>query len=699
MKTALWSTILLTAIFYSNTNIYGQEKKIVVVGAINKIAIDTNEIISLNKQATTILEKDTNKALLLLQKALHFSKHANYTRGMALSYHNIAHYYNQKKQFEHAIAYEKLSLQQYILLRQKIDILNSYLSLSTLYTFVADYPQVKALYNRAAGFVNTQNKQEMHLLSKLRIRLGSIYVTTGNYDSASYHYQKVVEANTIADTANYLILAYAYNGLGIVNNKIDNYANAELYYKKAEQLGNICRDSGIITISLCNAGAMHYNNKNYKACLSSSAKALAIARKKSFLNHAAVSAYNIALILITENKPQEALPYSIESYNYGEKTKQPKYAIIGSYILGNNYVALKQYDKAIKYLVPALEKAKETGQIDNIANAYDRLAAAYAGLKQYDKAFQYSDAYVTIRDSLQSKEVAEKITNTEMQYKTAEKDKEITEKKLLLSQQQNKLKEKNIWLISISACALLLTTILIGIYTRKKHKEHLQQERIVNMEQTQEILMLKARMDGEEAERARLARDLHDGIVVHFSAVKMNLSVLPEEHQSLLHSTDFKRIIEHLDNATSELRKTAHNLLPDALLEGGLSEAIYYFCNDIEKSTGLTIDYQQYVDLPRFIPTVELSIYRIVQELLQNICKHAKATNVIVQISLAENILNITVEDNGIGYNDGNVSKNSIGIKNIRNRVAALNGHLDIEGRPNMGTTVYMELNIQKLIA
>src|SRR5690606_34579591 len=144
------------------------------------------------------------------------------------------------------------------------------------------------------------------------------------------------------------------------------------------------------------------------------------------------------------------------------------------------------------------------------------------------------------------------------------------------------------------------------------------------------------------------------------------LSVLPEAHTSLEGARDFEKIMQHLDNATVELRRTAHNLLPEALLKNGLSEAVFYFCKDVDQSSGLRLEFQQYTEVPRLNPEIELSIYRIVQELLQNIVKHSGAKKAIVQLSFNEGLLNVTVEDDGTGFErvaGKNVS--GIGIKNI----------------------------------
>jgi signal transduction histidine kinase len=367
--------------------------------------------------------------------------------------------------------------------------------------------------------------------------------------------------------------------------------------------------------------------------------------------------------------------------------------------IGGLYFKLAEYNRSISYYRKALKICGEQGLRFDKLTIFSTLATIYDKLNKPQLAFEYQRSYSNLRDSLLNEDNIKTINQLEVKYRTAEKDKELVQKKLQLSQQQSYLRKKNTWITGISAGTLALVVLLVISYRAHNHKQRLQAEQIQNLNQQQEIMQLKAQRQGEEEERVRLARELHDGIVAQFSAVKMNLSVLPEQHPGLSGANDFNRIIQHLDNATHALRKTAHNLMPDMLLENGLSEAMYYFCKDLQQSCGIIIDFQQYVDLPRFLPEWELSLYRIVQELLQNVIKHADASQVLVQLSYVAGVLNITVEDNGKGFDSTIRSCEGIGLKNIKARINALKGHLDIESRPGNGTTVYIEVAGDKLIS
>src|SRR5690606_26418700 len=131
--------------------------------------------------------------------------------------------------------------------------------------------------------------------------------------------------------------------------------------------------------------------------------------------------------------------------------------------------------------------------------------------------------------------------------------------------------------------------------------EKLQKLRLQN---EQEITRLKAGMEGEEKERQRIARELHDGIMVQLSVAQMNLSALAEQNNSR-EKEKIERVLEQLEKTTGDLRKTAHNLLPDMLLLDGLAEAAHYFCKTIQRDTGILVNFQLIGELPPLAPEYE----------------------------------------------------------------------------------------------
>ncbi|HVW99545.1 MAG TPA: sensor histidine kinase, partial [Candidatus Babeliaceae bacterium] len=326
----------------------------------------------------------------------------------------------------------------------------------------------------------------------------------------------------------------------------------------------------------------------------------------------------------------------------------------------------------------------------------------YAATGQYKKAYDYVCQVFKLHDSVMYGKKNKAVRVLEIKYKTAEKDKELAQqqllidkKQLLISQQENYIKTKNTWIGSIAGGMLLLTALFTSVYISNRRKRTLQNNKIQLLQQGNDIDKLKATIKGEENERLRMARELHDGISSQLSAVKINFSAIQRKYHELIYDSSFSNGIEQLKDILTELRKTAHNLSPDILHEGGLSEALRVFCNKISASTNIDIIFQQYGTAPLLDYDFELAIYRMVQELVQNVVKHAKATKALVQLDIENDILSITVEDNGTGMpKDILQSTEGMGLRQIKNRVNSMGGKLDIQTYANEGTAIYIEYNI-----
>jgi signal transduction histidine kinase len=153
--------------------------------------------------------------------------------------------------------------------------------------------------------------------------------------------------------------------------------------------------------------------------------------------------------------------------------------------------------------------------------------------------------------------------------------------------------------------------------------------------------------------------------------------------------------MDMLDSSIREMRRVAHNMMPEALIRFGLNTALNDFCNDINQSGALIISYQSIgLEGVSIDQTTSITLYRIVQELINNTMKHAKATTSIVQLTISNGQLSLTVEDDGKGFDTTILNTNKgIGWINIKNRVEFLKGKLDINSKEGEGTSVHIELN------
>lgn len=356
--------------------------------------------------------------------------------------------------------------------------------------------------------------------------------------------------------------------------------------------------------------------------------------------------------------------------------------------MGSAYLQMGNYPKAKEHLLAALDIATELKVRSPItASLYHNLSDYYYKTGDLNNAYIFQKRYSELNDSLLLSERQQDINRLEIQYRASEMDKSIALQDLLLARKAKELKDKNILIAGTTIIAIVLIFMIFSIRRHNKHKR--------------EIDNLHAKLEGGEQERSRIGRELHDGIMVQFSAVKMNLSSLVNQFQHLPGIEAFREPIAQLDAATRELRRTAHNLMPAVLLKEGLTDAVFFFCKNLEQSVPISIHVQSYGDIPRLNPEAELSIYRIIQELVHNVIKHANATEALVELSGQNNLLMISVEDNGVGMSASAIdpSNSGFGLSTVRSRTTALNGQIDVKSAPNSGTVVNIEFEMKYLVS
>jgi signal transduction histidine kinase/ligand-binding sensor domain-containing protein len=239
---------------------------------------------------------------------------------------------------------------------------------------------------------------------------------------------------------------------------------------------------------------------------------------------------------------------------------------------------------------------------------------------------------------------------------------------------------KSWWFIlfALASVGLLVWYFIRSYYLRKldKHKARLEKQHAI------------------EQERTRLARELHDGLGSMLSGIKHSFSSLQNNISlSQMQNENFNTNIEKLNVSIREIRNLSHSMMDaDSLLEHGLANALKDYCRNINHPNSLEVIFKE-IATENIILKEEQAfhILRIVQELLQNVIKHANAKKVIVQLSYDVNKINITVEDDGIGFDKNNISeRKGIGLKNIKERLMILKGEIDIMSEKNNGTSVFI---------
>ncbi len=358
---------------------------------------------------------------------------------------------------------------------------------------------------------------------------------------------------------------------------------------------------------------------------------------------------------------------------------------------GRMYALKKNWKMAEAYLLKVLNRADHI-KMDEIikGNVHYHFYELFSAQGKFDKALKHYRQFHAFQEKSKELEKVHSINNLEVKYLTERKDREIAEKQLQLRNKETQLREKNILLYTASAGILLLTGMSFAIYRSYRNKKLLHRASLLNMEQKQKITNLQSRVAGEEQERNRIARELHDGTVSQLLAIKLHLNTISARNKDNT-AQELQEVTQQVEVTAQELRQTTHNLMPSLLLSHGLTNAVAFYCDKVQDSSGLAIHFQSIgEDHKMFTKEEELSIFRILQELIQNVLKHAQAGSATVQLSQRDHILTLTVEDNGIGYSS--VNGDGLGLRSIEERVQLLNGTFDIRSTPGKGTTAYVEI-------
>ncbi len=268
---------------------------------------------------------------------------------------------------------------------------------------------------------------------------------------------------------------------------------------------------------------------------------------------------------------------------------------------------------------------------------------------------------------------------------------DVSKKQIAFKSRMNSI---YIWLFV--SCLVVIVLLFYAYWQRSKalkQKVHLHELEMEKNNQKHAIKNLTAMLAGEEKERTRLARDLHDGLGGLLSSTKLGLSAINKnvlEQESMKEGID--RSIDLLDGAVDELRRLAHNLMPDIIVKYGLKETLRDYANRMSQSTC-----QVECEFLQFESTLsteqEISLYRIIQELVNNALKHANAANILIQLSSHNKRLHITIEDDGKGFDMESVDlQHSAGMHNVRSRLSFLHGEMKVMSENGAGTTIELEL-------
>ena len=372
------------------------------------------------------------------------------------------------------------------------------------------------------------------------------------------------------------------------------------------------------------------------------------------------------------------------------------------YLLGSTLTLDDQLVKAKDYLKKSV--ATNNGINDLSFEANSLLSKAYYSLDSVELAFNHLQRANDITTELYNQEKFALANVSAVKYQSSEKEKEIRELKEDISLSDFKLTQRT-RLFLIGATIAFLIALVFYNYIRSqrqrlkmerilgKQKEEIAQQKIIELESSHKIENLESMVLGQEAERTRIAQDLHDSLGGSLSTLKLQYDALQIDHNDLSKDNSYNKIMGMIDDACTEVRDIARNLKPIALEKLGLTAALKDLINRYSIKDELEISLHTHQVDGILSKEAKLHVYRIIQELLNNALKHAEASEIQVQLNKLDEELFIMVEDNGNGF-DLERAKQGLGLGNLQSRVNVLRGDMEIDSSQDRGTSVTVHIPI-----
>lgn len=635
--------------------------------AIQNLKNDTNKVLCYLKFAKMLEPFSGDTVLAITKRARDLSVKLNYQRGIELSIYGEGLHAEYKLDYPAAIRNYREAMKIAEVHKLYTDIYGKYFeiyeiynSALNLYYYNADYPNAMEIAQKGLSVAELLNDKEGR--AHYTNQIGFIYLKQERADESIKYYTQYLKL--AYQNQNKMMIADACNSIADAYLQKNEYKTSLLYLFRALDIydgikrsadGNeVEKFDGVIV-------AERYERVAYTLFKISTAYKLA--GNYNYALH-----YSQLIFDIYNNKRKG-----------GTKDVFNKYDLASYYINeGDIFRSLKDYKHADTFLNKGLSIARSIHHREDIGQAYDALAKTYAGLLKYDSAYIYSTLHTQLKDSVKSEGSRLKIAVIQARYDDERKSREMASQKLL----------RNIVIVAFVVFIAILFLSYSSYLLKQKNKYQLQ----VNKQQTD---LFNAVVLAQDNERKRIAQDIHDSLGSMLSAAKLTLSGLEDDKSRFtgVQKEKYQTVLAFLDDASAELRNISQNLMPATLLKLGLIAALQNLFDKIS-ATGIPINFTAYEVNERLEEALEISIYRIVLELVNNAVKHARAGEVTVQLIKYPSYINITVEDNGRGfiYRQATAKTKGVGLSSISSRIAYLKGTMYIDSGEGRGTTVIIDI-------
>ena len=353
-----------------------------------------------------------------------------------------------------------------------------------------------------------------------------------------------------------------------------------------------------------------------------------------------------------------------------------------------------QRQAAVQQAKLAMERTRSMG----LKAQAMRKAADYLRLMgRNEESLELLNSYSALADSLAKSRYSLGIAGAQVRYETLQKERRIAEQEQALTLAAAEDRRKSIQRNALIGATALLVAIALLLYRSMRNRQRLaQQQKELHSKQVdqllaqQELKSINAMLEGQENERDRMGRDLHDRLGSMLGGIKANMAALEDRVEAMRQDQQYQKVNRLLDQTVSELRQISHDMAAATLNRFGLEKALKDLRDTLHISGRLHVELNTFGLDQRLERSVEIALYRIVQELVSNMLKHAKASELTIGVTRAPGRLSVVVSDNGIGFDPSSMS-GGMGLSNVRSRATAIGATVQVDSTPGKGTTVSVE--------
>ena len=590
------------------------------------------------------------------------------------------------------------SAKQYLLIAKKsADKINFESELALSLTRLGILSENLSAYMEALAYYGHALKIRKKLRNDLSVadilaNTGIVYSALGDYEKATSLYIQACE-----------IYNRLGNKFGVANTELSignicyfqkNYGKALEYYLLSLKTHEELNDKFQVALIQYNIALIHIEREQYDLALTYCFKSLKLAREIDDKEGVASTLNGIGLSYKKKGDFKRALLYYVQGVEQYEQLQNKMRVAEGYQLIGVLYDSMKDHKKALQYFNRQLSIAEGLSGKRSLRSAYKSLSDHFGQSKDFPNAYKYQKLFEEVNDSLLSEETVRLIAESEGKYQNEKKKKEID-----LLQKDSKIKllvinENRIQIIGLAVAILFLLVFAWLLLQRNKLRSRQKLDAEILRQQD---LGLAAVLEAQETERQRIAKDLHDGVGQQLVGLKLSVqdAMAGQKNAMEIPVEKSTRINKILDEVAQEVRSISHQMMPGALVESGLIPALEDMLNKSFSKSVVSYHFEHSNISERFDKSIETNLYRISQELTQNIYKHSGATEVNIQLFKSQNRLILMMEDNGIGMKSEGNDQKGMGLLNITARVKSMKGELSIEPGPFAGTVITIRIPVE----